>query len=376
MNTITHSQRYLPHELSTKLYAVKLYRTGVGVAFVCRRYHISKASLMRWNKRFDGTRESLIDQSHKPHTRHPSAHTDEEIKWIKDYHRRNPKISVCELYGKLRTHKGYLRHPGSLYHVYRRLGYSSAAPSTKKLNPPKPYDTPTKLGIKWQLDVKYVPRVCYKGSVPQKFYQYTIIEEASRERFIYPYMEQSSYSTIDFVKRAITYFGYKPLIIQIDNGAEFTYGRKTSRIHPFDLFCNNININHKLIRPRTPRHNGKFERSHRNDQERLHSHGSHSYRQEKSLSTLRIFLHKRNIHRSLVIILITLFCHELFKSICTILMLTLCNTHNRCYDRCCVAIHLLLCFFSSNLHLISISNLRISYIKRKILNLLSIATSK
>ena len=84
MNTITHSQRYLPHELSTKFYAVKLYRTGVGVSYVCRRYHISKASLMRWNKRFDGTRESLIPKSHKPHTMHPNAHTNEEIKWIKD----------------------------------------------------------------------------------------------------------------------------------------------------------------------------------------------------------------------------------------------------------------------------------------------------
>lgn len=295
MNTITHSQRYLPHELSTKFYAVKLYRTGVGVSYVCRRYHISKASLMRWNKRFDGTRESLSPKSHKPHTMHPNAHTNEEIKWIKDYHRRNPKISVCELYGKLRTHKGYRRHPGSLYRVYRRLGYSSAAPSTKKMNPPKPYDTPKKLGIKWQLDVKYVPRTCYKGSVPQKFYQYTMIEEASRERFIYPYMEQSSYSTIDFVKRAITYFGYKPLIIQTDNGFEFTYGRKTSRIHPFDLFCNDINIDHKLIRPRTPRHNGKVERSHRNDQERFYNHMSFYNYKDLMLQMKRYLTRSNNI---------------------------------------------------------------------------------
>lgn len=97
MNTITYSQRYFPHELNTKFYAVKLYRTGVGVSFVCRRYHISKSSLMRWNKKFDGTKESLIDKSHRPLSKHPNAHTDEELKWIQDYHRRNPKISVCEL---------------------------------------------------------------------------------------------------------------------------------------------------------------------------------------------------------------------------------------------------------------------------------------
>ena len=31
---------------------------------------------------------------------------------------------------------------------------------------PKPYDTPTDIGIKWQMDVKYVPKECYVGLVP------------------------------------------------------------------------------------------------------------------------------------------------------------------------------------------------------------------
>ena len=192
MNTITHSQRYLPHDSSTRFHAVKLYRSGVGLSFVTRRYHISKSSLLRWNKKFDGSKDSLLDKSHRPITQHPNAHTEEELQWIKNYHRRNPHISVCELYGKLRSERGYLRHPGSLYRVYCRLGYTSKAPSTKKIRKPKPYDTPTELGVKWQLDVKYVPNACYSGTVTQKFYQYTVIDEASRERFLYPYMEQSS----------------------------------------------------------------------------------------------------------------------------------------------------------------------------------------
>ena len=122
------------------------------------------------------------------------------------------------------------------------------------------------------MDVKYVPTACYTGKDGQKFYQYTMLEEATRERFIYPYMEQSSYSTIDFVKRAIVYFGYAPDEIQTDNGAEFTYLSKTKRTHPFDIFCNEYHIKHHLIRPRTPWHNGKVERSHRNDQERFYNY--------------------------------------------------------------------------------------------------------
>lgn len=250
-----------------------LYRAGVGVAFVLRRYHISKSSLMRWNRKFDGTRQSLMDKPHRPLTQHPRSHSQQELKWILDYHRRNPHISVCELYGKLLTQKGYSRHPGSLYRVCRKLGCSRPAPARKHYKP-QPYDTPARLGVKWQMDVKYVPTACYAGSVPQKFYQYTVIEEASRQRFIYPYMEQSGFSTVDFLKKAISYFGYQPKILQTDNGSEFTNIKKTDRKHTLDVTCEKLGISHQRIRPRTPRHNGKVERSHRNDQERFYNHMS------------------------------------------------------------------------------------------------------
>ena len=270
MTIISQNKRYYPHDLSTKFNAVNLYRNGNPISFVCRRYKISKASLMRWNKKFDGTKESLIDKSHKPIKPHPNSHTEQELKWIKDYIKRNPNISMIELYGKLRINKGYSRHACSLFRVLRKLGYYKQKQHQYKKYSPKPYNTPENIGVKWQLDVKYVPKDCYVGKVPDKFYQYTVIDEASRERFIYPYREQSSYSTIDFIKRSIVYFGYKPITIQTDNGMEFTYTMNTDKIHPFDSFCNDLNIEHKLIRPRTPRHNGKVERSHRNDSERFY----------------------------------------------------------------------------------------------------------
>lgn len=271
MTSITHNQRYLPHELNTKYYATKLYRNGYPISFVCRRYKISKSSLMRWNRKFDGTKESLLDKSHRPLTPHPNAHTNLEIKWIKDLIRRNPHISMSELYGKLRTERGYSRTASSLFRVLRKLGFYIEKEKHEKYIPKK-YDTPSDIGIKWQMDVKYVPKECYSGTTPDKFYQYTIIEEATRERFIYPYKEQTSYSTIDFVKRAILYFGYQPKTIQTDNGSEFTYTTKTNKIHPLDILLNNLNITHQLIRPRTPRHNGKVERSHRNDQNRFYNY--------------------------------------------------------------------------------------------------------
>lgn len=87
---------------------------------------------MRWNKQYDGTKESLMPKSHCPHSPHPNAYTEQTLKWIKDYHHRNPNISLGEFYGKLREDKVYSRHPGSLYRVIVRLGFRKKIESTKK----------------------------------------------------------------------------------------------------------------------------------------------------------------------------------------------------------------------------------------------------
>jgi len=294
MKSIAQNKRFLPHEIATRIHSVETYRQTGDVKYICRKYKISKASLMRWNKRYDGTRESLEDRSHRPHSQHPNAHTEEELKWIRDYHRRNPHISICELYGKLRTDKAYSRHPLSLYRVFVRLGYRQKPESTKKKSKHlKPYATPDRIGVKWQLDVKYVPTACYTKGAEERFYQYTMIDEASRERFIYPYKEQSGYSTEDFIKRAIVYFGYKPETIQTDNGSEFTNFSNTNRVHAMDVLCQELGIKHKLIRPRTPWHNGKVERSHRNDQERFYNYLSF-YSYEDLKNQMKRWLYRSN----------------------------------------------------------------------------------
>lgn len=93
------------------------------VSHICRKYHISKASLMRWNKAYDGTKESLMEKSRRPHTPHPNSHTEFEIRKIINLIRRNPNIGLTELYTKLRHQIAYSRHYSSLYRVLVRLGY-------------------------------------------------------------------------------------------------------------------------------------------------------------------------------------------------------------------------------------------------------------
>ena len=147
----------------------------------------------------------------------------------------------------------------------------------------QPYNTPEMFAIKMQMDVKVVPRECKTGEFnDEKDFQYTIIDEATRERFIYPYKEQSTYSTIDFLKRAFIYFGYLPAIVQTDNGTEFTTPKiaKETTVCIVDKFLAKYGIKHRLIKPRTPRHNGKVERSHRTDQECFYNHLQYSTYEE------------------------------------------------------------------------------------------------
>jgi transposase InsO family protein len=65
----------------------------------------------------------------------------------------------------------------------------------------------------------------------------------------------------------IKVFPFKIQTIQTDNGTEFTYKYISEETPcPFDTALEKEGIAHKLIPPRTPWHNGKVERSHRNDQ--------------------------------------------------------------------------------------------------------------
>ena len=146
--------------------------------------------------------------------------------------------------------------------------------NTSKNKHNKKYETPKNIGEKWQIDAKYVPNEC-KVKLPEdkRYYQYTCIDEASRERFLWWYEELTPTNTVDFVKRCIEYFGYKPKTIQTDNGTEFSYNQaKIKKEHPMDTLLKKLEIRHYKIRPRTPEHNGKVERSHRNDNERFYSY--------------------------------------------------------------------------------------------------------
>ena len=85
-------------------------------------------------------------------------------------------------------------------------------------------------------------------------------------RFLYWYNNKECSNSVDFVIRAQRYFPFKIIEIQTDNGKEFTNRfSNTKALSELDEYLNKVGIKHKLIRPATPWHNGRVERSHRTD---------------------------------------------------------------------------------------------------------------
>ncbi|HIS51171.1 MAG TPA: DDE-type integrase/transposase/recombinase, partial [Candidatus Onthomonas avicola] len=87
-----------------------------------------------------------------------------------------------------------------------------------------------------------------------------------------------SYSSAQFIQHCVQRFPYAIECVQTDNGLEFTNrlnARSSNKKTLFEVTLERLHIRHKLIRPYTPRHNGKVERSHRKDNEYFYA--SHKF---------------------------------------------------------------------------------------------------
>lgn len=287
MNTVTQTMRYRQ--------ALILYANKYGVTKAAIRYKTNRQYIYRWKKRYDGTLQSLADRSHRPNS-HPNQHTDDELKLIKDMRRRNPNAGLVVFWVKLRQ-RGYSRSITGLYRVLKRTKQGAVKPPNPKYIP-KPYEKMLFPGQRVQIDVKFVPEACLVGEAKgKKFYQYTAIDEYSRFRYLEAFEEHSTYSSALFLEHLIEKFPFPIQCVQTDNGAEFTkrlLPAKNPTPTLFEARLKQCGIAHKLIRPYTPRHNGKVERSHRKDNEYFYAtHKFYSFDDFKK----QLAVHSRNYNK-------------------------------------------------------------------------------
>jgi len=240
-----------------------------GKTFASRMYGVSLSSVKRWCKRYDGTWQSLKEKSHRPE-KHPKQHTEAEEMMIS-----KAFWSVYDRYGWDGVYieakgNGYMRSLSGLIYAAKRLGLQEQKKRKGKRYYAKKYPELSIPGEKVQIDVKEVPFCCLRGNLLKQnkhLYQWTAIDECTRIRFVYAFEEHTPENSVKFLKMLVKVFPFKIQTAQTDNGTEFTYKYISDTEEcPFDIALRELGITHKLIPPRTPWHNGKVERSHRNDQ--------------------------------------------------------------------------------------------------------------
>jgi len=239
------------------------------VTFAAEKYGVSRSSVKRWKKRYDGTWKSLVERSHRPNS-HPRQHTEsEEMIISKAFWKKYRRYGWYGVYEEAKEN-GYTRSLSGLIYAAKRLDLVEQEKRHEAKLHNRRYPELSVPGEKVQIDVKEVPYCCLRGDLVRNnkhLYQWTAIDECTRIRFVYGFEEHTPENSVKFLRMLVRVFPFKIQTIQTDNGTEFTYKYiSDTEDCPFDTELHRLGIQHKLIPPRTPWHNGKVERSHRNDQ--------------------------------------------------------------------------------------------------------------
>lgn len=261
-----------------------------GVTDAANRYGCSRKTVYKWKKRYDGTVESLKDQSRAPHHM-PRKQTQEELTQVLRYAKRYAGDLLLG-YEKARAN-GYSRS----YGCFKRTVYKTIRPEKKRRRRKnKPYQRAEYPGEKIQMDVKFVPSYCVANG--EKYYQFTAKDECTRWTYREMYSEHSSVSAKDFLEKLVKNAPFPIRMVQTDNGAEFTNAllvTKSTHKTLFEEALNDMGIEYHRIRVATPRHNGKVERQHRTDELRFYKR-MRMYSLEDGRKQLAVYQRQSNNH--------------------------------------------------------------------------------
>ena len=234
------------------------------------RYKISRKTLYKWLKRYDGTWQSLVERSRRPN-RSPRMHTPEEIRQIRRLAKKHRWEDLILAYQEMREKYGYTRSYGGFKRIVAKLK-AAKGNKRRKARKNKPYQRAEYPGQKVQVDVKFVPAECVVDG--RKYYQFTAVDECTRWTYRQMYDEHSTYSAEAFLIELIQRCPFPIREIQTDNGTEFTKALISNDPNDkslFELKLKEYDILYHRIRIATPRHNGKVERQHRIDQQRFYN---------------------------------------------------------------------------------------------------------
>lgn len=196
------------------------------------RYKVSRKTFYKWLKRYDGTWESLMERSRRPH-QSPRAHTPEEIQQIRRLAKKHHWEDLILAYQEMQEKYGYTRSYGGFKRIVGKLkeGKGNKRRKGRKNKPYQPADYP---GQKVQMDVKFVPAQCVTDG--RRYYQFTAVDECTRWTYRQMYAEHSTYSAEKFLIELIQRCPFPIREIQTDNGTEFTKALITNDPNDKSLF--------------------------------------------------------------------------------------------------------------------------------------------
>lgn len=240
----------------------------VDVAKVCPH---SERSLKRWKKAYqERGLDGLIPKSTAPKTQpnETPIRIKEEVKVLRKQTGLCAKILCWRL-----EKQGVAIHERTIGKILKKEGLVRKY-RTKKVK--YKYLRAERLpGELLEMDVKYVP-----GAIQGlKYYQYTVIDTATRWRHLEVFDEQTTHHSIRMMEIVAEKFPYPIQGLKTDNHSTFTnYYVGTNKrsdvsiktIHALDVWCREHSITHYLIDPGKPAQNGTVERSHREDEEKFY----------------------------------------------------------------------------------------------------------
>jgi transposase InsO family protein len=257
------SDLQLPREVRRRLAIIRHAEEVTGnVALTCRYYGISRQCYYVWYRRYQAHGiEGLRDRSKRPLVSPRATHVEVVGKIIylrQHYHFGPAKIAM---YLK-RYHEIQISSSG-VWRILKRLELNRRPASQRHQRHDrrwKRYEKPLP-GHRVQLDVKFIQPL--RGAPKaKKYYQFTAIDDCTRLRVLRIYPKLNQQTAIQFLDYVLERLPFRVEVIQTDNGPEFG---ASFHWHVLDK-----GAGHVYIKPRTPRLNGKAERSHRIDAEEFY----------------------------------------------------------------------------------------------------------
>ena len=230
------------------------------VAQTCRHFGLSRKSFYKWKKRFEEHGDAgLADRSRKP-LRCPWATPPEAVSKIL-YLRQNYHFGPRKISDYIRRFHGLSVSGATVHQILLRHGLNRLPANQKHRQHARRWQRYEKAqpGHRLQMDVKFLERI---PGTRTRLYQFTAIDDCTRIRVLKVYHACNQSTAVSFVDDVIRRLPFRIQVVQTDNGAEFQ-----SKFH---WHLQELDIQHVYIRPRTPRLNGKVERSHRVDDQEFY----------------------------------------------------------------------------------------------------------